>query len=56
MVNLIVEILVLGLVYWLVSLLPIPAPFNMIVKVVFVIIAILLILSAFGIYNGISIR
>ncbi len=40
MISLIIFIVVLGLVYWAVSLLPLPAPFGTIVQVIFVIIAV----------------
>lgn len=56
MITLIVGILVLALIYWLVSLLPIPEPFDIIIKVIFIIIAILMVLNAFGLVTGISIR
>ena len=50
--SLIVYLIVLGLVYWLVSLLPIPDPFGTIIKVLFVILAICAVLSAFGVLPG----
>lgn len=56
LISLIGFIIVLGLVYWLVSLIPLPAPFPTIVKVLFIIIAVLYILHAFGVLNtGITI-
>lgn len=56
LISLIVFLVILGLVYWLVSLIPLPAPFGTIIKVIFIIIAILYVLQALGIYNsGISI-
>lgn len=56
LISLIGFIIVLGLVYWLVSLIPLPAPFPTIVKVLFIIIAVLYILQAFGVLNtGITI-
>jgi hypothetical protein len=51
-ITLIVYLIVLALVYWLVSLLPLPAPFGLIVRVLFVLLAILVVLSAFGIVDG----
>lgn len=48
-VSLIVSLVVIGLIYWLVSLLPLPHPFGVIVQVLFVILAIVLVLSAFGV-------
>lgn len=49
MITLLVSLIVLSLVYWLVSLLPLPAPFNLIVKVVFILVAIVMILRFVGI-------
>lgn len=51
-VTLIVYVIVLGLLWWLVSLLPIPAPFGQIVQVLFVLLAIVAVLSAFGVIGG----
>lgn len=50
--TLIVYLIVLGLVYWLVSLLPLPAPFGTMVRVLFIVLAVLAVLSAFGIIGG----
>ena len=50
--TLIVYLIVLGLVYWLVSLLPLPAPFSTMVRVLFIVLAVLAVLSAFGIIGG----
>lgn len=47
-VSLIVSLIVLGLLYWLVSLIPIPSPFPEIIKVIFIILAVLVVLQAFG--------
>ena len=52
MITIIIFIVLLGLAYWLVSLIPLPSPFPEIVKVVFVIIAVLYLLNAFGIATG----
>lgn len=55
-ISLIVFVVVLGLIYWLVSLIPLPDPFPTIVKVLFILIAVLYILQMFGVFNsGISI-
>lgn len=48
MVELLVFIIILGLVYWAVSLIPLPAPFPTIVQVIFIIIAVLALLNALG--------
>jgi hypothetical protein len=53
MISLIVALIVLGLLFWLVSLIPLPAPFPMIIKVIFIIIAVVTVLNAFGLnING----
>ncbi len=52
MISLIVTIIVLGLVYWLCTLLPLPDPFGVILKVVFVLIAIWLVLGAVGVVSS----
>jgi len=48
-INLIVYLVVLGLFWWLVSLLPLPSPVAQIVRVLFIILMIYIVLSAFGI-------
>jgi len=45
LVHVIIVLVVLGLIYWLVMMLPIPDPFKKIIQVVFVIIAVLYCLS-----------
>ena len=49
LINLIIWIIVLGLVWWLISLLPIPAPFARFVQVLFILVCILVLLGSFGI-------
>ena len=51
-VTLLLYLIVLGLIYYCVSLLPLPAPFGVIIQVVFVVAAILVLLSALGILDG----
>ena len=48
LLNLIVWLVVLGLVWYLIGLLPLPAPVSTIITVVFVLILILVVLSLFG--------
>lgn len=50
LISIIIICIVLGLLYWLVMMLPIPAPFKNIVNVAFILIAILVVLSYFGGY------
>lgn len=52
MISLLVFIIILGLVYWAVTLIPLPAPFPTIVKIIFILIAVLAILHALGISTG----
>lgn len=52
LISLIISILVIALVYWLVSLIPLPEPFGQIIRVIFIIIAVLTILQAFGVLGG----
>jgi hypothetical protein len=47
--GLILTLVILGLIAWAVTLLPLPAPFGTIIHVILVIVAILVLLSAFGI-------
>ncbi len=51
-INLIVYLIVFGIIWWAVSLLPLPAPIGQIVRVLFIILLILIILSAVGIIPG----
>ena len=51
-INLIVYLVVLGLIWWLVSLLPLPAPVAGIVRVLFIILLIMVVLGVFGIIPG----
>lgn len=49
LVNLIIWLVVLGLVWYLIGLLPLPAPVNTIITVIFILILILLVLGLFGV-------
>lgn len=52
MITLIITLIVLGLVYWAISFLPITDPFLTIIKVIFILIAIVAVLNAFGVHTG----
>lgn len=52
MISLIIFLIILGLGYWLVTLIPLPDPFPVIIRVVFIILAILAVAQAFGFYTG----
>jgi hypothetical protein len=51
-VNLIVWCVVLGLIWYLVSLLPLPAPVQLVIQVLFIVLLILVVLSVFGVVSG----
>lgn len=49
MIALIITLVVLGLIYWAVSLIPLPDPFPTIIKVLFVVVAVVYLLRALGV-------
>jgi len=51
-ISLIIYLVVFGLIWWLISMLPLPAPVAQIVRVLFIILLILIVLSVFGIIPG----
>lgn len=53
MLTLIFTLVILGLLFWVLTLLPITEPFITIIKVVLIIIAIATLLNAFGVNTGI---
>ena len=52
MLALIIYVICLGLLYWAVSLIPLPDPFPLVVKILFIILLILVLLNAFGLMAG----
>ena len=52
LITLILWLVVVGLIYWLVSLIPLPPPFPAVIQVCFILLAVLAALSAFGIIGG----
>jgi hypothetical protein len=52
LISLVIYLVVFGLIWWLVSLLPLPAPVAQIVRVLFIIMLFLIVLSVFGIIPG----
>jgi len=48
LVNLPVLALVLGLIYWMLTLLPVPQPFKNVVIVIFILISIIMLLGIVG--------
>lgn len=51
-ITLIVWLIVLGLLYYLVTLLPLPHPFGIVVQVLFVLLLIFIVLNTFGLLGG----
>ena len=51
-INLIVYLVIFGLIWWAVGMLPLPSPVGQIVRVLFIIALILIILSVTGIISG----
>ena len=51
-ITLVVYIVVIGLLWWLTTLLPLPAPLPLIIQVLFILLAIFALLSVFGIVSG----
>lgn len=45
LLHIVIILVVLGLIWWLLSLLPLPSPFDQIIRVVLIIIAILVVVS-----------
>lgn len=52
LLTLLIFVIVAGLLYWLVLQLPLPPPFDMIVRVVMILIAIVVLLDMAGVHTG----
>jgi len=52
LIGLLITVIILGLIYWAVLQLPLPAPFGTVVHIIFVIILILILVQALGVYGG----
>lgn len=52
LISLLVAVIVIGLIFWLLTMLPIPQPFLNIVKVILVVICIIWLLSFTGFLGG----
>jgi hypothetical protein len=50
-INVIIWLVILGLIWWLIGFLPLPAPLGQIIMVLFIILAVLIALSIFGVFN-----
>lgn len=55
MISLLILLVVLGLCFWGLTLLPIPEPFITIIKVILIIVALLAVLNAFGVPTGVPV-
>lgn len=51
-ISLIVGIVVISLAYWLLTLIPLPPPAPVILKVIFIVVLVLYVLQAFGLWGG----
>jgi hypothetical protein len=56
LVSLLIAVVILGLLFYVVSLLPLPAPFKTIAQVIVIIIAILYLLGLLGYGPGVNLR
>ncbi|MGF6641818.1 hypothetical protein [Paraburkholderia sp. MM6662-R1] len=48
LISLLVAVLILGLLYYLITMLPLPAPFALVARVIFIVICILVLLWYFA--------
>jgi hypothetical protein len=51
-ISLIVGIVVIALVYWLLTLIPLPSPAPVVLKVIFIVVLVLFVLQSFGLWGG----
>lgn len=51
-ISLLIGLIVAGLIYYLVTLIPLPEPFPVIIKIVVILALILWVLQAFGVFGG----
>lgn len=56
MITLIISLVILSLIYWAVSLIPLPEPFPVIIKVLFIIIVVIMLLNGFGVNTAFHLR
>lgn len=56
LVSLLIAVVVLGLLFYVVGLLPLPAPFKTIAKVIVIVIAIIYLLGLLGYGPGVNLR
>lgn len=51
MIALIIYVLILGLLYWAISLIPLPPPFPLVIKILFIVLLVIVLLNAFGLVS-----
>ena len=56
LMSLLVDVIVLGLLVWVVGMLPLPAPFKTIAHVIVIIIAVVYLLGLLGYGPGVNLR
>lgn len=54
LINLLIVALILGVAWWILSLIPLPPPFGMVVQVVFVIICLIVVISLLASLGGVG--
>jgi hypothetical protein len=52
LVTLLLILIICGILYWVVTLLPLPQPFKQVATVIVLLIALLLVLNMFGIFGA----
>lgn len=55
-ISLLILLVILGVVFYCIDLIPMSAPFPVIIKVVAIVVAIVLLLQFFGFYTGMSLH
>ena len=55
-VGILIFIVIVGLIYWLITLLPLPAPFPMIIRVALILLAIIWLASQLGAFGSGTLR
>jgi len=52
LISLLVAVIIIGLIFWVLSMLPLPQPWANIAKVILVVIVLIWLLSFTGLFNG----
>ena len=45
LIHLAIELVIVGLIYWILTFIPMPAPFQQILRVIFIVIAVIIVLA-----------